>query len=95
MTASDQEHLVLCAIGDGLVTSRQIVDALPDLSLRQVASACGRLHKRGLLRDGVMRCAVCDGRGRVRTWQRNAEHSERLGGAENTRALAYEERERA
>lgn len=94
MTASEQDHLVLCAIGDGLVTSRQINDALPDLSLRQIAAACGRLKTRGLLRDGVMRCAVCDGRGRVRTWQRAAEYPEGLGSPLGTRALPSIEGER-
>lgn len=94
MTAAEQDHVVLCAIGDGLVTSRQIRDALPYLSLRQVAAACGRLRKRGLLRDGVMRCAVCDGRGRVRTWQRSAEYPESLDGAGGAGALASIEGER-
>jgi len=68
VTAAEQDSLVLCAIGDGLVTSRQIRDALPYLSLRQVAAACGRMRKRGLIKAGKARCSICDGRGRVTLW---------------------------
>lgn len=74
MDAREQERLVLAAVGDELVTSRRLTELVPDLSMRQVAAAMGRLKKQGRVRNTEMRCLACDGRGRARVWQATVHH---------------------
>lgn len=69
MDAREQEEAVLAAIADGIVSSRQVHEVLPELSVRKVAATMGRLRAKGLVRRGETRCSVCDGRGRVALWQ--------------------------